>query len=104
MMNQLLIKTLTLVTMILLQAGTAPWAQAGGFRCGTRLVVTGDTVSRLIDACGQPVMKYKAKESVRQDGSRRTTGVTNWVYERGRRDPMIVSVRSGRVVRIATDR
>jgi len=78
-------------------------AQAGGFRCGTRLVITGDSINQLLKACGNPSLKYKAKETVKEDGSRKSTGVTNWVYQRGRNKNMIVSVRSGRVVKIAVD-
>ena len=78
-------------------------ANAGSFRCGTKLVKTGDSISRLIKACGNPAHKYKAKESIRSAGSRKTTGVTNWVYERGRNKNMVVSVLSGKVVKIATD-
>ena len=78
-------------------------AQAGGFRCGARLVITGDSINRLIKSCGQPLLKYKAKESVKADGSRKLTGVTNWVYERGRKKNMVVSIHSGKVVKIAVD-
>ena len=77
--------------------------QAGGFRCGSRLVMTGDSINRLMEACGPPALKYKARETVREDGSRKTTGVTHWVYERGRKRNMIVSIRSGKVVKIAVD-
>ncbi len=86
---------------------TAAWlvseAQAGSFRCGTRLVVTGDPVSRLVRNCGQPDSKHKARESVGSRGNSRTTAVTNWVYDRGRKRDMIVSVAGGKVVKIAVD-
>lgn len=78
-------------------------AEAGSFRCGTRIVVTGDSVSRLLKACGKPAMTYKAKESIRKGGSNRTESVSQWIYERGRKKNMVVSVRSGKVVKIAVD-
>lgn len=78
-------------------------AEAGSFRCGTKLVKTGDSISRLVKACGQPSMKYKAKESTGSGSSRKTTGVTNWIYPRGRKRNMVISISSGKVVRIATD-
>lgn len=78
-------------------------AEAGSFRCGTRIVVTGDSISRLIKSCGQPSLRYKAKESIRSDGHRLTTGVTHWIYERGGKQNMVVSVRSGKVVKIEAD-
>lgn len=75
-------------------------AQAASFRCGTRIVIIGDSVSRLVRSCGKPELKYKARETIREDGRRQTTGVTHWVYDRGRRKSMVVSVRSGKVVKI----
>jgi len=78
-------------------------SRAGSLRCGTKIVITGDSISRLLESCGQPVLKYKAKESIRADGRRQATGVTNWVYARGSKKNMVVSVRSGKVVRIALD-
>ncbi|MFT5139515.1 MAG: hypothetical protein ACI9H8_001326 [Lysobacterales bacterium] len=77
--------------------------QAGSFRCGTRLVKTGDSVSRLVDACGKPSLKYKSEEAVRKSGNRKITSVTNWVYERKSNKNMVVSIHSGIIVKIATD-
>ncbi len=88
------------ILVLLLCAGMS--AEADSFRCGTRIVVTGDSVSRLIESCGQPSLRYKAKETIRSDGRRLTTGVTHWIYERGRKKNMVVSVRSGKVVKIET--
>lgn len=97
------IRTFARPILILILAFPAMQADGGSFRCGTRLVITGDSVNRLIESCGQPALKYKAKAAVREDGSKKMTGVTNWIYERGRRKNMVVSVRSGKVVRISVD-
>jgi len=78
-------------------------AQAGSFRCGTHIVITGDPVGRLLRACGKPSLQYKARESIREKGQRVTLGVTHWVYERGRRKDMVVSVHGGKVVKIARE-
>ena len=91
-------KTLAVVLLVI-----STQVDAGSFRCGTRIVKTGDSISRLVDACGKPALKYKVKESIRSGGSRKTTGVTNWIYPRGRKKNMVVSIHSGRVVKIATD-
>ena len=88
--------------LIILLLGTCLQAEAGSFRCGTKIVVTGDSISRLIKNCGQPSLRYKAKESIRADGRRLTTSVTHWIYERGSKKAMVVSVLSGKVVKIAT--
>ena len=73
---------------------------ADGFRCGTRLVLTGDPVSRLSAACGQPDDRYRAYIEVHENGRPRSLSVTQWVYPRRGKKPMIVSVRDSRVVRI----
>jgi hypothetical protein len=93
--------TITLLSASLASGlSLAPSAEGASFRCGTRVVIIGDSISRLLRSCGQPALKYKARETIRENGRRQTTGVTHWLYERGRRKNMIVSVRSGRVVRI----
>ena len=78
-------------------------AQAGSFRCGTKIIITGDSINRLIESCGQPSLRYKAKELIRSGGRRQTAGVTHWIYERGGKQNMVVSVRSGKVVKIEAD-
>ena len=98
-----MLKKIIHLSLILLLSLSILDVHAGSFRCGTRLVKTGDSINRLIDACGNPSLKYKAKESVRSSGSRKMTGVTNWIYERGSKKNMVVSIHSGKVVKIATD-
>jgi hypothetical protein len=87
------------LAIILLFAMNPP-ALADGFRCGTRLVLTGDPVSRLNQACGQPEERIKAHVDVQENGRQRSVSVTQWVYQRRGKKPMLVSVRNGRVVRI----
>jgi len=89
-----------LISLAVLCAGEA---HAASFRCGTRIVVTGDPVSRLVKSCGQPALKYKSRELLGSRGSGKSTSVTNWVYERGRKKDMIVSVFGGKVVKIAVE-
>lgn len=79
---------------------SAEWAEAGGFRCGTRLVLTGDPISRLARVCGQPDTTFRAHKTVREGGTQRRLAVTQWVYERRGRKAVIVSVRDGRVLSI----
>ena len=103
LLNTLVVMPHIRIQILLLLLLANMTAEAGSFRCGTRVVKTGDSISRLLDACGQPSLKYQAKESVSSGGSRKSTGVTNWIYPRGRKKNMVVSVRSGKVVKIATD-
>jgi len=91
---------------LVLLLGALCFSQAvnsSGFRCGTHLVVVGDSVGRLMRSCGKPSLKYKAKELLRKNSSSQPSAVMHWVYERGRRKSMVVSVRSGKVVKIALE-
>lgn len=92
-----------LAGLALMLASIGITAEADSFRCGTRIVVTGDSIERLVKACGQPAYRYKAREDIGSRGSRQLASVTNWVYERGRRRSMIVSVRGGKVTSIRAD-
>lgn len=83
---------------LLFAAATPAWPD--GFRCGTRLVLIGDPVSRLTRACGPPDQTFKARVELGKRGARSHESVTQWVYGRRGKPDMIVSVRGGRVVKI----
>ena len=73
-------------------------ANADSMRCGSKLVTNGDSVARLLKTCGKPAMKYRANHRSKRSGKSRSA--QQWVYERGRRSSMVVSVLDGRVVQI----
>ena len=73
---------------------------ADSFRCGNGVIKSGDSSNRLVKKCGDPVRKYSAKETIYDNGRRYDAGVVNWVYERRGKKDMIVSVRSGIVIKI----
>jgi len=77
--------------------------EADSFRCGRKIVKQGDSGSSLIRKCGNPVRKYSSKELVNDQGRQARVAVSNWVYERTRGKDMIVSVRSGTVIKIQVD-
>ena len=70
-------------------------------RCSTRLVANGDSVTHLLKVCGKPAMKFRARDKDKRSGHARS--VQQWVYERGRRAAMVVSILDGKVVRIRRD-
>ncbi len=78
-------------------------APADSFRCGRTLVKPGESSNALIKKCGDPLRKYSGKETVNEHGHQSTVGVSNWVYARKGKKDMIVSVRSGAVVKIQVD-
>jgi len=78
-------------------------AEADSFRCGRKVVKQGDSSSSLTKKCGNPLRKYSSKEIVTDQGRQSNVAVSNWVYERKRGKDMIVSVRSGTVIKIQVD-
>ncbi len=78
-------------------------AMADSFRCKRGLVKNGDSTNTLLNKCGDPVRKYSTQIDMNDHGRRYKAGVTNWVYERTGKSDMIVSVRSGEVLKIKPD-
>ena len=78
-------------------------ASADSFRCGRKIVKSGESTNALIKKCGQPVRKYSGKETVTDQGRSLLVGVSNWVYERNGKKDMIVAVRSGAIVKMQVD-
>ena len=76
---------------------------ADSFRCGRKLVKTGESSNALVKKCGQPVRKLKSNEQVKLHGQQKRTAVSNWVYERRNKKDMVVSIKNGTVVRIEID-
>ena len=76
---------------------------ADSFRCGRKLVKTGESSNALVKKCGQPVRKLKSNEQVKLDGQQKRTAVSNWIYERRNKKDMVVSIKNGTVVRIKID-
>ena len=90
---------LVLLALVLLSSQV----NAGSFRCGRKLVKLGESSNALVKKCGSPVRKYSGKETVSDQGRQLRVGVSNWVYERRGKKDMIVSVRSGTVIKIHVD-
>jgi hypothetical protein len=91
---------LLLITVSILVSSIAT---ADSFRCGRKIVKQGDSASALIKKCGKPTLKYSSKELVNDQGRQSKVLVSNWVYERNRKKNMIVSVRSGSIIKIQVD-
>ncbi len=78
-------------------------APADGFRCGTRLIRPGDSVTRLEQLCGPPRLKVRTRVRADGRGDRRERSVVQWIYDRGRHRDMIVSVHGSRVITVELD-
>lgn len=93
-------KRLFLLTVFILLSNVAA---ADSLRCGRKIVKPGDSGNALLKKCGKPLRKFSGKETVRDNGQQSSVTVSNWVYERSGKKDMIVSVRSGTVVRIRVE-
>lgn len=76
---------------------------ADSFRCGRKVIKQGDSTSELVKKCGEPARKFSSKETINVQGRQSKVPVSNWVYERNRKKDMVVSVRSGAVIKIRPD-
>lgn len=95
MMNRLLLCTLCVVV--------SSDVCADSFRCGRSIVKLGESSNALMKKCGDPLRKYSSKEAVYKHGRQSNVTVSNWVYTRRGKNDMIVSVRSGAVIKIQVD-
>ena len=92
-------KILLLSAAIIFSSSTA----ADSFRCGRKIVKQGDSGSELVRKCGKPARKFSRKETISEQGRQSKVSVSNWVYERSRKRDMVVSIRSGTVIKIRVD-
>jgi hypothetical protein len=93
-------KKLLLITMCILLSNLA---SADSFRCGRKVVKRGDSGNALIKKCGKPLRKFSSKETVSEKGLQSSVAVSNWVYKRSGKKDMVVSIRSGTVIKIKVE-
>lgn len=91
-------RTTLLCAAALLAATTAA---ADSYRCGRKLIRTGDTAADVLRVCGEPRHKDRGKESLRLQGATQQVSVERWYYRQsGRSLERIVLLHRGRVVAI----
>jgi len=77
------------------------FAAADGYRCGRKVVRTGDSLSRLVQVCGEPRLKSAGSSTVEVDGVPRKVRVERWHYKQGSRSlEHVVLIYRGRVAAI----
>ena len=78
-------------------------AMADSFRCGRKVVRTGDSPSDLLRSCGEPRYKDRGYEIIRGQGSQKKARVERWYYKKSaRRLEQIVVIYRGRIIAINT--
>jgi hypothetical protein len=71
---------------------------ADSFRCGRKLITTGDSTGDLIRDCGEPRHKDRGKEKIKVDGVFKNTSVERWYYKKSTRGlEHIIWIYRGRV-------
>ncbi len=90
---------------LLLLSVNVDTATADSFRCGRKVIRTGDSPGDLLEKCGKPRHKDKGYENLRVDGSRKKVRIERWYYKKSsRRLEQIVLIHQGRIVAINTGR
>jgi len=78
-------------------------ASADSFRCGRRVVRTGDTSAQLLSRCGEPLRQDFATEQFWLDGGLQKVRVERWHYKPGSRKlGVMVFVYRGKIVAVRT--
>lgn len=86
---------------IVLSAAYIPQLHGDSFRCGRKLVHTGDTRAELLRVCGEPNHKDRGRAEVDVDGIRKSVSVERWHYKKSSRSlEHIVIVYRGNVEKV----
>ena len=70
---------------LLLLAFLIPETSADSYRCGRKLVTTGDSRSDLLRICGEPVYRDKGYENITIEGVPGRVHVERWYYRKSKR-------------------
>lgn len=76
-------------------------ASADSYRCGRKLIKTGDSTGDVVRICGQPRFKDRGHEKISIEGFEKNTPVQRWYYKKNSRSlERVVLIHRGRVVAI----
>lgn len=74
---------------------------ADSYRCGRKIVRSGDSSAELLRICGEPRHRDRGKASIKVNGSLREASVQRWYYKKGARSlERIVVIHNGRIAAI----
>jgi len=89
---------------VTMQLGAVQLAEADSYRCGRKLVRTGDSSAAVLRVCGEPRFKDRGLERVVLDGASKLLSVERWHYKQSRRRlEHVVMLYRGRVIAISAD-
>ena len=79
----------------------AAWVEADSYRCGRKLIRTGDSMGDVLRVGGEPLFKDRGEVALRLDGGLKRVSVQRLHYRQGRRGlPHVVLIHNGHVVAI----
>ena len=94
-----------LMVCLLVMSAFIDTAIADSFRCGRKVVRTGDSPGDLLQSCGKPRYKDRGYETMRSQGKQKKVRVERWYYKKSsRRLEQIVVIHKGRIIAINTGR
>lgn len=93
--------TLNFVVLLMLLVWPPEPLLADSYRCGRKLVRTGDSRQALLSLCGQPEHKDRGQEKVKIDGRLVGAPVERWYYRKNKRSlQRMVVLHKGSIVSI----
>jgi len=93
---------LAAVLSVVLLVSLALETAADSYRCGRKLVRTGDSSADVLALCGKPGHRDRGQENILLQGARRKVSVERWYYRKNSRSLQhIVMLHHGRVVAIS---
>jgi hypothetical protein len=91
------IQFLTVLFLLLIASDMA----ADSYRCGRKLIKTGDSSGDVLRICGEPYHKDRGTEEIYANGETVRARVERWYYRKNSRSvERVVLLQSGRIVAI----
>ena len=95
----------TVACCLLAALFTSSELAADSYRCGRKLIRTGDPSANVLRLCGEPRFRDRGHEKIRHEGKISRLPVQRWYYQKSERSlGRIVMIYQGRVVAIEVGR
>ena len=89
------------VTAVVITVSDIPLLYGDSFRCGRKIVRSGDSTGELLRICGQPYHKDRGRSSLDIDGVNKRVSVERWHYKKSPRSlEHIIIIHRGNVEKV----
>ncbi len=93
----------TLALFCALTAGPVAEVASDTYRCGRKLIRSGDPAARVLERCGPPKYQDRGRETVYLKGRQQELAVERWYYQKSPRSlQRVILLHRGKVVSIET--